>query len=281
MDISQDGPVLTLRVPMEKNNDWEQWVLLRSDVHHDSINCNISLEKKHLKQARERGALIFDFGDTFDVMQGRRDPRSNLDDLHEKYKTGEYYDAVVYDLINFYKPYKDNFVMFCHGNHETKVLKHANTDLTKRLAKGLGVLHGGYGGWVRFMFDFSNKETHGKKLRFMHSGPGKNAVVTKGVIDVARISSWLTDADVVYLGHDHNQWIVPLEREGITNKGRIIRKPVTFVKAPGYNDGWGKGDKGWAVEQGHGPKPMGSVWLRFYWDNPSKEVRIEAIQTER
>ena len=275
------GPVLTVRVPMKKNKDWEQWVLLRADVHHDSIKCDINLEKQHLVQAQERGAMIFDLGDTFDVMQGRHDPRRNPDDLRPEYMKGEYYDVVVDHMIRFYKPYKDNFVMFAHGNHETKVKKHSNTDLTKRLAMGVGVLKGEYGGWVRFMFDFSKTQKYSKKLRYMHSGPGRNAVVTKGVLDVARISSWLTDADIVCIGHDHNQWIVPLEREGMTSKGRIVRKPVVYVKPPGYKDGWGKGDKGWEVEQARGPKPLGSVWLRFYWSDKLSDVQVEAILTER
>ena len=171
--------------------------------------------------------------------------------------------------------------MFTHGNHETKVLQHSNTDLTKRLAFALGVLKGNYGGWVRFMFDFSKTQKYSKKLRYMHSGPGQNAIVTKGVLDVARISSWLTDADMVYLGHDHNSWIVDLEREGITNKGAIIRKPVVYLKAPGYKDDWALGDKGWVVEKAFGPKPKGSLWVRFSYSDALGDVQVQVMMTDR
>ena len=44
---------------------WEQWVLLRSDVHHDNPKCDQKLEKKHLEQAKEYNAIIIDNGDLF------------------------------------------------------------------------------------------------------------------------------------------------------------------------------------------------------------------------
>ena len=280
-NVEQDGPVFTVSVPMDRNSAWEQWVLLRSDVHHDSIHCDINLEKKHLDQAVERNAMIFDFGDTFDVMQVRKDPRRYPDDLHPKYLKGEYYDAVVHDLVNFYKPYKDNFILFAKGNHETSVLKHAQTDLTGRLAFGVGCLDSDYGGWVRFIFK-DGKRSDITTMRYMHGGPGRNAVVTKGVIDTARVSSWLTDADIVYIGHDHNQWIVPIEKEGLTKHGKILRRTQLFVKGAGYKDSWGKGTKGWAVEKGFGPSNRGAIWLRFYWGgDKDQRVKVEAHFTDR
>ena len=130
------------------------------------------------------------------------------------------------------------------------------------------------------MFDGKNHKKS-KFLRFMHSGPGNYAIVTKGVLDTNRVSAWLTDADIVYIGHDHNQWIVPVEKEGLNDYGNVVRKPVLFVKGPGYKDSWAKGTKGWAVEKGFGPKPLGSVWLRFYWDRSEYDVQVEASLTER
>jgi hypothetical protein len=36
---------------------WEQWILLTSDRHHDSIYCDRELEKKHLELAKRRTLL--------------------------------------------------------------------------------------------------------------------------------------------------------------------------------------------------------------------------------
>ncbi|MCK4827997.1 hypothetical protein KA005_70360 [bacterium] len=273
------GPVTTIRVPIKTAKTWEQWVLLRSDVHHDSIKCNINLEKRHLDQAIERNAMIMDFGDTFDVMQGRKDPRRDPDEINSLFNHKEYYDLVLDHVVRSYMPYKDNFVLVATGNHENAVLKHAGTDLTGHLASALGCAAGKWGGWVRFMFKYENHNSS-INLRYMHSGPSKNAPVTKGVIDTNRIATWLTDADIVYTGHDHNQWIVPVEREGLNRRGKPVRKQTLFVKGPGYKDGWGEGKEGFEVECSGGPKPMGSIWLRFYYDRKEQAVKVTAMLTD-
>jgi len=279
--IIQKGPVTTARIEMKKKNDWEQWALLRSDVHHDSIHCNIKLEIKHLNQAVERGAMIFDFGDTFDVMQGRKDPRRDPDEINPLFNKKEYYTLVKKHLIKFYKPYKDNIALIATGNHENSVLKHSGIDLTGELADALGCAAGKWGGWVRFMFNQGKGHNYGINLRYMHSGPGGgSSPVTRGVISTNRISAWLTDADIVYTGHDHNEWILPIPREGLNRQGRPIRRETLFVKGPGYKDGWGEGKEGFEVECSGGPKPMGSIWLRFYYDGIEDVVKVTAMLTD-
>ena len=62
------------------NKDWEQWVLLRSDAHHDNVDCNRAMERAHLEKAVERNAPIIDAGDVFCAMQGKFDPRSSKED---------------------------------------------------------------------------------------------------------------------------------------------------------------------------------------------------------
>ena len=277
--VEQRGPVTTIRIPIKKNKNWEQWALLRSDAHHDSIKCNVGLEKKHLDQALERNAMIMDFGDTFDVMQGRKDPRRDPDEINPNFNHKDYYDLVLGHAVRSYMPYKNNFVLIATGNHENSVLKHSGTDLTGRLASALGSAAGKWGGWVRFMFKYEN-HNFSKNLRYMHSGPSKNAPVTKGVIDTNRVSAWLDDADIVYTGHDHNQWVVPVPKEGLNRNGRPIRKTVLFVKGPGYKDGWGEGKEGFEVENSGGPKPMGAVWLRFYYDPKDLIIKVTAMLTD-
>ena len=278
--ITQKGPVTTIRMPMQTNKDWEQWALLRSDAHHDSIKCNIKLETKHLDQAVERGAVILDFGDTFDVMQGRKDPRRDPDEINPLFNKKEYYDLVLEHAVRYYLPYKDNFGLIATGNHENSVLRHSQTDLTGRLASALGCAAGKWGGWVRFMFN-QGAHKYGINLRYMHSGPGGgSSPVTRGVISTNRIAVWLNDADIVYTGHDHNSWIVPIPTEGLNRKGRPVRGETLFVKGPGYKDGWGEGKEGFEVECSGGPKPMGSIWLRFYYDGAGDRVRVTASLTD-
>ena len=94
--------VLTLRFP-EFTAGFEQWFLLSSDRHHDSIYCDRKNEKKHLDEALTKEAIILDAGDAYDLMQGKHDPRKNYDELRPEYKQGKYYDVVIDDCIDFYE----------------------------------------------------------------------------------------------------------------------------------------------------------------------------------
>lgn len=60
-----------IHIDFAKNKEWEQWVLLRSDVHHDNPKCNQQLERQHLDEALEYDAPIIDNGDLFCAMQGK------------------------------------------------------------------------------------------------------------------------------------------------------------------------------------------------------------------
>jgi hypothetical protein len=279
--IEQNGAVTS--VYFDVKIGWEQWCLLRSDAHHDSILCNREYQSEHLQEAKERGALIFDFGDMFDAMQGRFDPRRNMDELRPEYRIEKYFDFVVMDTAKYLKDYAKNIVLLCKGNHETKVLKNANTDLTDRLVFHLNTQNktnikaGGYGGWVRFMFNMSGGKSTGPRkslrLKYFH-GAGSEAPVTKGVIQTNRQAVYLPDANVVVNGHNHHQYIIPIARERLSGKGRHYTDLQHHVRIPGYKQDYGDGTQGWSVEKGGVPKPIGAVWMKL------KCVRKNDIRAE-
>ena len=199
-----DGAVTTLRLD-DARGGWEQWFLLMSDNHHDSVYCNRDLEIEHLEEAKRKQARIFIFGDFFDAMQGRFDPRRSMDELRPEYRVENYYDVVVRDSAKFLSPYADLIDVISDGNHELAVRKNANTDLIDRLVYELRqggkstVVHGGYGGWIRMMFDKTGVR-ESIKLKYFH-GAGAEAPVTRGVIQTNRQAVYLPDADVVVNGH--------------------------------------------------------------------------------
>jgi len=263
---------------------WEAWVLLRSDVHYDSVKSKRKLEKKHLELAKERNALIFDFGDTFDGMQGKFDPRRTLTEVRPEYADARYYDLIVEDAVRWYTPYVMNFAMFAQGNHETAVLDKANTDLIGNLVYRLNIENqdnghciykGCYGGWIKFMFNVNGTRRSSFKMKYFH-GTGGGAPVTRGVIQTARQAVYLPDADIVANGHNHQAYIVPIKRERLKTSGKITQDIQWHVRIPGYKDDWNDGAEGWGVERGGGPTPQGSMWLRFY-HNRANGVSMQLI----
>jgi len=269
------GNVIYVRFD-EIKSGWEQWLLLSSDRHFDSAHSDRQLQKYHLEKAVERNALVVDNGDIFDAMQGRNDPRSSYAELRPEYVgRPDYFNAIVNDSADFYRPYSKNILMLGKGNHETSVEKKNQIDLISMLIAKLapGPLAGGYGGYIKFGF---RRGTWQKSinLKYMH-GWGGGGPVTRGVIDTNRQAVYLPDADIVINGHTHDSWYMPIARERFDQNAKITHDIIHFVRTPTYKDDFGDGSGGWHVETGKPPKPKGCVWLRFYYW--SEDIHIEVI----
>jgi len=249
---------------------WEQWVMLSSDRHHDNMQARWDLEKAHLEKARERRALILDFGDMFCAMQGKYDPRSSMDSLRPEHKRGDYLDALVSTAEKFYAPYAGQFALIGRGNHETNIRTRHGVDLTERLVDRLKDKHGArvnageYSGWVIFSFVMHRTVWHSRVLYYFH-GSGGGGPVTRGTIQSNRMAVNYPDADMVVSGHTHDNWILPIKRKRIIATGLPYDDLAWHIRTPTYKDEHDKGS-GWAVERGINPKPLGCVWVRFYYE---------------
>ena len=277
----QSGPITTIYYDVK--NGWEQWFLLVSDVHFDSIYCNREKLQADFEEAKRRKARIMIFGDWFDAMQGRYDKRRAPSELRSEYLVDDYYDRVVLDSAEWLAPYAKYIDIIADGNHECSVLQHANTNLPGNLVHDLNVTHkvnihhGGYGGWVRLMINLSGGEDTGPrksiKMKYFH-GSGGEAPVTRGVIQTNRQAVYLPDADIVVNGHSHNNYIVPITRERLSNKGQQYFDNQYHIRIPGYKQAYGDGTAGWEVTRGGVPKPIGSILLRLKYVNVNDGRRI-------
>ncbi len=281
MQITQTGAVTTCAIDIATEGH-DHWFLLQSDNHHDHPTCNRQLELEHLEEARQRHAQVFIFGDLFDGMQGRFDPRRSYNELRPEYRRDDYYDFLVKDFTDFFRPFVNNLAMISDGNHELAVLKAANTNLTDRLVDrlrlaGSHVVHGGYGGWVRFMFHRDGKPFNGIRLKFFH-GAGGEAPVTRGAIQTNRQAVYLPDADIVVNGHSHNSYHIPISRERLSGKGRQFFDIQHHIRTPGYKQSYGDGSAGWDVTRGGPPKPIGACWLNLRVVQNSRSDHEQADQ---
>lgn len=271
LTIKQVSAAVTTITFTDISAGWDQWIMLSSDRHHDSPLCDRELEKKHLEKAKEREALILDFGDLFDAMQGHFDPRRNMDEVRPEDAGINYYDRIVDHAIEDYSPYAANIALVSSGNHETAVVKHTNHDLVAPLVHGLNraggrVIHGGYGGWVKLHFHVNKTKRSCLNLKYFH-GAGGGGPVTRGVIQTNRQSVYLPDADVVVNGHTHDAWVMPIARERLNTRGFVHRDLIWFARTPGYKNEYGDGTKGYQVERWAPPKPLGCCWLHLTCDD--------------
>jgi hypothetical protein len=253
-----------------------------SDVHHDSIYCNRELEQEHLEEAAEKDALICYYGDLFDAMQGRFDPRRSMEELRPEYRRSDYYDFVVDDVAEFLAPSAERIALLGRGNHESSVLKNSNTDLLDRLAYKLSREHkssvkvGGFGGWLRLLISTNGVARGSVNIKYFH-GAGSDAPVTRGVIQTNRQAVYLPDANVVINGHNHQSYYVAIPRERLSNKGRQHFDIQHHIRIPGYKMDYADGTGGWAVETGKPPKPQGVFWMKLSLDKTNWSPKLKFV----
>jgi hypothetical protein len=279
----QNGAVTSIHYDVFSG--WEQWAFLASDNHFDSVYCNRDVMRAHFDEAKRRNARIFIFGDWYDAMGGRYDPRRSMPELRPEYaRRDDYYDFLVKDSAKWLESYANNLEVMADGNHELSVLKAANTNLMDRLVamlndrNGTHIAHGGYGGWVRFMFNLSDGNSTGPrtsiKLKYFH-GSGGEAPVTRGAIQTNRQAVYLPDASIVVNGHSHHSYYIPISRERLSNKGQQYFDIQHHIRLPGYKQSYGDGTTGWDVTRGGVPKPIGGAWVRLYCEDHQIKVQVQ------
>jgi hypothetical protein len=246
----------------------EQWVLCQSDIHWDNPKCDRDTFEKHLKEARAKDAPILDNGDFFCAMQGKFDKRANKDDLRPEHQTARYLDALIATATTDLSPYADLLTVRGQGNHETSIQKRHETNLTERLVQSLkpssdNIYVGGYSGFV--VFDIHHKGTRSKSFKlYYHHGHGGGGPVTRGVIQTNRQAVYLADADLVWTGHTHDTWQVPIARVRLNqNCSAVEHTRQVHFRGAGYKEEFGSGYDGWHIERGGPPKPIGAWWLKF------------------
>jgi hypothetical protein len=252
-------------------NDFEpKKVLLISDIHWDNPHCNRDLLKKHLDQALEISADILFNGDTFCLMQGAYDPRKSKNDIRPEHNKTNYLDAVVNDAIDWFSPYAHLIKVVGYGNHETNILKRAETDVIDRFVFGLNskngtsVEVGGYGGWIVYQFQRGlNAGMAAYKIKYMH-GFGGGGPVTRGVIQFNRMSTFVEGADMVWMGHVHEDHELTYTIESLNNHNKVKLKDILMVRTPTYKEEYQGGKGGWHVERGSAPKALGGRWLEIH-----------------
>jgi len=245
-------------------------ILLLSDVHFDNPHCNRKLLKKHLDEAKQINAPILSAGDWFCAMQGKWDKRGNKDSILEENSKGNYLDSLVECTADFLAPYAKQFTLFAPGNHETSILKRHETNLTQRLVERVRaqnpespIYAGNYSGWVKFQWLNNGDENYKASAcnLWYHHGYGGGAPVTRGLIQTARNQVYVSNADILWTGHIHNAYAVPIQRIQLSNNMTVIQKRSLHICTAGYKDEYGSGEGGWHIERGGPPKPIGGAWI--------------------
>jgi len=246
----------------EKRGDKRHFLFI-SDIHYDAMKCDRELLHRHLEEARELGAGVFIFGDLFDLMQGRFDPRGNYSELRPEYKSCVYVDEVIQDVGEKLAKYADVIKFISKGNHETNIEKRMMVSPIDRVAQiinshGGHVEVGGYAGWLCVTASRNGSSSQRFNVHY-HHGYGGGAKRSKGILGADIDQKDFPDADLILRGHDHQKWHLPVTIDRINQKINLEQKTVHHLRLGSYKK---LGDRyaGWATEKNFATPRLGGWW---------------------
>lgn len=241
--------------------------------------------REHLALAKSREAAVLVFGDLFDLMAGKHDPRAAKDEIRPEFLVDDYIDEAVSQFDDYIDLYAQNIALVSQGNHEHTIRERAETCVVRRVVENINsrnfctAIAGEYAGWVRFAFtqnDINRKDViYDSCLLHYHHG-----VRGGGPADLAELNQRAAecpDADILVAGHTHavgQRWI---RRTRVTKNGQIYDDDQLHLRCGGYKNDHGLGTKGWAVRKGIKAKTLGNWWVRFFWCPRRKTVWFEPI----
>ena len=250
-----------------------------SDIHWDNPKTDWDYLKKTLNYCKERNIPIVVNGDFFCLMQGRGDRRSNKSDIRPEHNNAKYLDSIVETAVDFWKPYAHLLVVCGYGNHETAIIKWQETDILRRFVDLLNyqcktnIQVGGYGGWIVYRIDY-----HGRVSTFKHRyfhGSGGGGIVTKGTINLTRATEMYDGFDIFSMGHIHENLAIDVCMNTLdyhTKKGYFTtNKNVHMMITGTFKEEYQDGSKGWHIERGAPPKPIGGRLLKISMQRDYKD----------
>jgi UDP-2,3-diacylglucosamine pyrophosphatase LpxH len=266
-------------------------IAMLSDIHWDNPKCDWDLLKKHLDYCVSENIPVMINGDFFCLMQGKGDKRGNKSDIRPEHNNAKYLDSIVETAVEWWSPYAHIMTVVGYGNHETGIIKYQETDILQRFVDLLNyknksnVYTGGYGGWFIVKINIHGGSKYCTKIKYFH-GSGGGGVVTKGALNLTRALELYEGFDVFTMGHIHENscrndvrdTVDYSVRGGYKNSLKDIHLMLTGTYKEEYEDG----SKGWHVERGAPPKPVGGRILNIEYKrirNKEEDITIRQIDS--
>jgi hypothetical protein len=223
---------------------------LMSDLHIGASNVDYGRIAREVKSAVKRGDRVLVNGDVFDAIVSG-DPRYQPTTLHARILDDDYpMDAAVEWAAELLRPAAEAGLLdyVGHGNHETAVQKRSGSSLLHMLRLELGRGNcpkpAGYCGFVNYRLTVEGRKL-GRYVIFAHHGSKAGT----GLGQMSRLAA-IADADLVWLGHFHNQqstghYTVAPSADGTA----VVVRERRQVMTGGYSFAYGANKPGKVVDR--------------------------------
>ena len=234
-------------------------VLFFGDLHYGHPQCNLIKAKGYLDHALANNIYVICMGDLLECGL----TTSIGDSVYQQDLNPQEQMEEVVDLL---RPLAEKgLILGIHaGNHENRITKATSIDVTKILAKMLGVKYLGYACWNMFWVGgqkYSMYSTHGSGgSRYKHTK-------LKTAMDLAQ---WI-DADVIAMGHLHALGTETMIKQGVDFRNRQVKDSECQIVLTGSFMDW---DKSYAQMMNMPITKLGAPQMKLWASHSTVEVTI-------
>lgn len=236
----------------------ELWLM--SDIHLGHQDCNIRELQRYIDYIAARdNAYVIGLGDYIECVTSAKHPSGNAFLTQEINPNNQ-----VRKIVELLEPIKDRILCLLEGNHEQRITKASQIDITELIADKLGTLYLGYEGFVRLQF--SRYKYHDLYITHGSSGSQYPESELKRYFDLLGHL-----VDIIAIGHNHRLFrydypIYDRTKLSIDIKKVIGLRTGTFLNFPRY-----------AREKGYRADEVANVILRLDADTVQCALGLDKI----
>jgi len=224
-------------------------ILPTGDWHFGSPNCNLKKIIELVEYIKKSQCWVILMGDLWDSII----PSDKRFDPEEEYQViDEQYDFIRDKIA----PIKAQVLCALTGNHEYKLHTSGHGDLTRRLAKELGIPYGGFSSLIKIKVI---PKTHQRSLIIYAHHGWTSGRKTGGVINAVENISQYYDADVYLVGHSHK-----LSSTKQVKIGWAGSRDILFCNTGTYLETSTWNRIGYAERVGFPPQRIGCLKVKYY-----------------
>jgi UDP-2,3-diacylglucosamine pyrophosphatase LpxH len=198
-------------------DDKKLWAVPIGDVHLGHPTCDVKKFLETIEFVKKNGYKVILMGDLLECANKGSIGAGWVEQLASPQQQ---YDT----LCEVLTPIKDQIIVLLTGNHEVRAWRDTGVDLSKMMARHLGVPYGGYAAMIYFRVGKQNYVCHAQ-----HGSSGAKYNHTK--IQAAKRTATHTEADIYLYGHTHALMADSEEKRYYDKRAKTvkIRKQYTVL----------------------------------------------------
>jgi len=218
-----------VNIPYNSASDYIELIPF-SDLHFGNKLCDWNTFKNYTKLLDNENVYWMCLGDMLDSIIVS-DPRFDTKSCGIGDMVLDYADKIV-DVL---QPYTDTCIGYLTGNHEEKLRKKVQIDISRYIAKQLGVTYMGYNSLLYLSF---NRKHHNSSMVLFATHGYFNGQSRSGRIRRVEDLCEYFDADIYLFAHTHDLMSTKTTVYSVNRSGQLIQKEKVFILTGGYLKGY-------------------------------------------